>query len=219
VLDETAHLARSAQNDLAASYALGYLALIEADREQLDAAEEFASRSLEQSQEPGFRDHFVTTMGHLSRAKVRLRRGEVGEAETAAARALALALRGAGQLEIASAQLTLAEVKRASDGAEEAQALVREARAVLSACPDPGMLARAAPPRAASPRAAVAEQLTEREHAVLRLLDTNLSQREIGRTLYVSLNTVKTHTRGIFRKLHASNRREAVERAHSLGLL
>jgi LuxR family transcriptional regulator, maltose regulon positive regulatory protein len=50
-------------------------------------------------------------------------------------------------------------------------------------------------------------------------LATNLSQREIGGALYVSLNTVKTHTRGIFRKLHASNRREAVERARTLGLI
>jgi LuxR family transcriptional regulator, maltose regulon positive regulatory protein len=37
--------------------------------------------------------------------------------------------------------------------------------------------------------------------------------------LYISLNTVKTHMRGILRKLDASNRREAVERARSLGIL
>jgi LuxR family transcriptional regulator, maltose regulon positive regulatory protein len=54
---------------------------------------------------------------------------------------------------------------------------------------------------------------------VLRLLDSDLSQREIGTALYVSLNTVKTHTRGIFRKLDASNRGEAVTRARALGLL
>jgi LuxR family transcriptional regulator, maltose regulon positive regulatory protein len=53
----------------------------------------------------------------------------------------------------------------------------------------------------------------------LRLLPTGLSQREIGGELYVSLNTVKTHTRGIFRKLGVTTRDEAVQRARQIGLL
>lgn len=63
------------------------------------------------------------------------------------------------------------------------------------------------------------EPLSERELAVLRLLATDLSQRDIGRRLYVSLNTVKTHTKHIFRKLGVSTRAEAVERARELALL
>ena len=54
---------------------------------------------------------------------------------------------------------------------------------------------------------------------MLRLLPTELSLREIGSALYVSLNTVKTHTRSIYRKLHASTRTEAVGRARELSLL
>ena len=54
---------------------------------------------------------------------------------------------------------------------------------------------------------------------MLRLLESELSQREIGQALYVSLNTVKTHTRGIYRKLDATTRAEAVDRGHELGLL
>jgi LuxR family maltose regulon positive regulatory protein len=46
-----------------------------------------------------------------------------------------------------------------------------------------------------------------------------MSQREIGATLYLSQNTVKTHTRGIYRKLQASSRSEAVARARDAGLL
>jgi len=99
----------------------------------------------------------------------------------------------------------------------EADALIREAEALLAQCRDPGILA-ALVRRAGAPEEPLAD-LTERERAVLRLLDTGLSQREIGGTLYVSVNTVKTHTRGIFRKLHASNRREAVDRARARGLL
>jgi LuxR family maltose regulon positive regulatory protein len=54
---------------------------------------------------------------------------------------------------------------------------------------------------------------------VLHLLATELTQREIGRELYLSLNTVKTHARNIFRKLDASSRDDAVMRARERGLL
>jgi LuxR family maltose regulon positive regulatory protein len=54
---------------------------------------------------------------------------------------------------------------------------------------------------------------------VLRLLPTRLTQREIGRELYVSFNTVKTHTRSLYRKLDAAGRREAVVRARERRLL
>jgi ATP/maltotriose-dependent transcriptional regulator MalT len=62
-------------------------------------------------------------------------------------------------------------------------------------------------------------ELSERELAVLRLLGSKLSQREIAAELYVSFNTVKTRTRAIFRKLDAASRAEAVSRARELGLL
>jgi LuxR family transcriptional regulator, maltose regulon positive regulatory protein len=217
VLEETAELARSAGNDLAAGYALGYLALVSAGRDRPEAAEELASRALGQSEEPGFQRHFVTMVAHLAHAKALLQREDLDGAEAAAAAALELGLRGAGHLELAAAQVTLAEAKRSHGEEAAADALVHEARALLARCPDPGTLAGFVPRRADAEEEAA--ELTEREHAVLRLLDTDLSQREIGGALYVSVNTVKTHTRGIFRKLHASSRREAVERARSLGLL
>jgi ATP/maltotriose-dependent transcriptional regulator MalT len=54
---------------------------------------------------------------------------------------------------------------------------------------------------------------------VLRLLASRLSQREIAGELYVSFNTVKSHTRSIFRKLGVDSRPDAVERAREHGLL
>jgi len=63
------------------------------------------------------------------------------------------------------------------------------------------------------------EELSERELDVLRLLATDLSLREVAGELYISLNTIKTHARAIYRKLDASSRRQAVERATQLGLL
>ena len=57
------------------------------------------------------------------------------------------------------------------------------------------------------------------ELAVLRALATGLSRREIGAQLYISLNTVKTHSRELYRKLGATSRADAIARASALGLL
>ncbi len=57
------------------------------------------------------------------------------------------------------------------------------------------------------------------ELSVLRLLASDLSQRAIGSELFLSVNTVKTHTRALYRKLGATSRETAVARATALGLL
>ena len=64
-----------------------------------------------------------------------------------------------------------------------------------------------------------AESLSDRELQVLRLLDSELSGPEIARELFVSHNTVRTHTKHIFNKLDVTNRRAAVRRARERGLL
>ncbi|WP_373321788.1 helix-turn-helix transcriptional regulator [Micromonospora okii] len=66
---------------------------------------------------------------------------------------------------------------------------------------------------------ALDEPLTERELTVLRYLQSILSNVEIAAELSVSVNTVKTHVRNIYRKLDATRRREAVHRARELHLL
>ncbi|NMO88294.1 LuxR C-terminal-related transcriptional regulator [Actinomycetospora sp. TBRC 11914] len=68
-----------------------------------------------------------------------------------------------------------------------------------------------------SPEAA--PPLTRREREVLELLPTEQSVDEIAETLAVSPNTVKTHQRGVYHKLGASGRRDAVRRARRAGLL
>jgi len=54
---------------------------------------------------------------------------------------------------------------------------------------------------------------------VLRHLPSRLSIQEIAQELHVSVNTVKSQVRSIYRKLGASGRRDAVVRAKRLGLL
>ena len=68
-------------------------------------------------------------------------------------------------------------------------------------------------------RDVMVDPLSDRELDVLRLLDSDLTGPEIARQLYVSLNTMRTHTKRIFTKLDVNNRSAAVRRGHQLGLL
>ncbi|MGC5309194.1 LuxR C-terminal-related transcriptional regulator [Micromonospora zamorensis] len=72
---------------------------------------------------------------------------------------------------------------------------------------------------AAEPRETLDEPLTERELTILRYLQSILSNVEIASELSLSVNTVKTHVRNIYRKLDATRRREAVRRARELRLI
>ncbi|WP_425837005.1 LuxR C-terminal-related transcriptional regulator [Streptomyces fractus] len=90
-----------------------------------------------------------------------------------------------------------------------AGALVHRASAALAAVPAPAENgSRPLPP-----------QLTTRQLAVLRQLQEEVPLREIADGLYVSYNTVKSHTRAVYRKLGARSREEALVRARELGLV
>jgi LuxR family maltose regulon positive regulatory protein len=65
----------------------------------------------------------------------------------------------------------------------------------------------------------LAEPLSARELDVLRLLASDLDGPDIARHLFVSLNTVRTHTKNIYTKLGVNSRRAAVRRGGELGLL
>jgi LuxR family maltose regulon positive regulatory protein len=223
-LESAAELAAAAGNDLGRSYVLGYLALIQVSRGQLDRGDRLGRAATELRDDAGFLEHFVTMMGHLARGKVDERRGRLEEADRELARALELARRGAGAVELSAALLALAQVRQSRGDREEARELLWEARQAVAGCPDVGVLERAlsAPERAARATPRVPErghELTDRELSVLRLLAGDLSRREIADALFVSLDTVKTHLRGIYRKLGASTREEAVGRAREAGLL
>ena len=95
------------------------------------------------------------------------------------------------------------------------------ARTILVACGaarpgTPGPEGRAS--RAPTPGGS-AEALSARELDVLRLLASDLDGPDIARQLFVSLNTLRTHTKNIYTKLDVNNRRAAVRRGRELGLL
>ena len=150
-------------------------------------------------------------------------RGRLREALPLLERALAV-LRSWGQpIDLAKVLLRQASVLRAVGEREQAATAIGEARSVLAACPDPGvlLLERLAVLEQSANAAARTDggELSERELDVLRLLRGSLSESEIASELYVSHNTVHSHTRSIYRKLGVSSRAEAVERARQLGLV
>ncbi|HEX6935709.1 MAG TPA: LuxR C-terminal-related transcriptional regulator [Actinomycetes bacterium] len=67
--------------------------------------------------------------------------------------------------------------------------------------------------------ALVVEPLSDREVDVLRLVAQPMTSREVAETLHLSVHTVKTHLRSIFRKLSATSRNQAVRRARKLGII
>lgn len=98
-----------------------------------------------------------------------------------------------------------------SDDAVRAQA-----RELLEVGATVGAARTAAPASGAGP---LVDDLSRRELEVVRLLATTLSGPEIARHLFVSINTLRTHTKHIFTKLDVTTRRAAVRRAEELGLL
>jgi len=122
-------------------------------------------------------------------------------------------------------QLRLAPVLAGLGDHSQAAALCGEARQVLRSVPagadaQLARLARLERRLVGRPQPALpSESLTEREQEVLRLLQGTLSLRGIGRELYLSPNTIKSHTRALYRKLDVCDRQDAVAKAREVGLL
>ena len=123
--------------------------------------------------------------------------------------------------------ILLASVRTQRGRLDQANATLQAARTALEELTDSGRLPSLADAvehelETATARAGSGEMLeppSNAELAVLRLLAGELSTREIGERLFVSSNTIRSHTRALYRKLGANSRSEAVARATALGLL
>jgi LuxR family maltose regulon positive regulatory protein len=70
-----------------------------------------------------------------------------------------------------------------------------------------------------APKSDLIEPLSDRELELLQLIDQGLTFQEIASRLYISVNTVKVHSRNIYGKLGVNNRSQAGAKARALGLL
>jgi LuxR family transcriptional regulator, maltose regulon positive regulatory protein len=209
-------------------YALGYLALISAEHGQLADAEREIRRASGSSRDLADAEHLVDVMVSLATANTLRMRGDAAAAAAAADIAVMSARQGGAIPEVAKTLLIKAEISEDLGDDENAKAGLEEVATLVRGCADAGIVPMllAAAQRSAGVLAgcrnegcALGEALTPKEFEVLRLLATRLSRREIGERLYVSLNTVKTHQRAIYRKLGVEHRGAAVSRARELGLL
>jgi len=75
------------------------------------------------------------------------------------------------------------------------------------------------PAKTLAPAQELIEPLSERELEVLQLIAQGLTNQEVASRLYLSLNTVKAHSRNIYGKLDVHSRVQAVAKARTLGLL
>jgi LuxR family maltose regulon positive regulatory protein len=206
---------------------LGRLALVRLDQGHADEAEAITADAERHIARSRIGEAPATSAAVLARGKLLELNGDLAAAGAACARAAVLARRGGRRLELADALIALARLNRRRRTYDQARAAAREARQVVASCRDPGRLAEllARTERMLQltttrrPLPAAEPDLSERELAILRLLAGELSQREIGSQLYVSFNTVKSHTRSIFRKLGVATRADAVGRGRELGLL
>ena len=203
------------------------LSLIAAEEGRLPRACELMHNALGLADRDDLRPTPTASLAHIAAGAVYAAQGQLDQARGE----LELALRsrqgiaGSSPWPTFVATLTLGQVVLDQGDRARAGRLAGAARDVLTQLPDGADAQRARldglERRLTSPRrvAALAEPLTEREAAVLRLFDGDRSLRKIAKELYVSLNTVKTHTQSIYRKLGVSDRQDAVARGRELGLL
>jgi LuxR family maltose regulon positive regulatory protein len=229
IVETVTRTAKSARIPAMTVYALGVRAAIALDEQDEPAAEALADEAIELMHRAELDDHPWVAMAHVVQGALLGRHGELEAAAEAIERGMELGRRQAAWQVTVCASIALAEVKQRAHELAAARRLLARVRDLLQSLPDPGdgleRLARTEktlrlhPTRDRGAASAPYWELSERELEVLRLLPSQLSQREIAAELYVSFNTVRTHARVIFQKLGVTSRAEAVARAHELGLL
>ena len=210
-----------------ASLCLAQLAVIAAERADMEAASDFAQRARAVMTEHGLAGTPASALVFAVWAAAAMREGRIDEAKAATARCLTLLdqLDDAMAWFGAEARILLARVSLALGHVSTARELLAEASRLARRTADVVIFQRwftAAwgqfDERAETALAGVA-LLTTAELRVLRFLPTHYSFQEIAQRLHVSSNTVKTHVHAVYRKLDASSRSEAVAHARSAGLL
>jgi LuxR family transcriptional regulator, maltose regulon positive regulatory protein len=218
-------LARGNFEDVFVAHA--QLALLVARRGAWDEASKHARAAQALVEEHGLGDYSTSALPHVVSARIALHEGRPDDARAALARAHRLRPLldyGIPWLTV-QVGLELVRVHLALGEAAAARTVLTETDRVIELRPDLGSLvadAQELRDRVAAtegPAGAWAMSLTGAEMRLLPYLATHLTFPEIASRLFISRNTVKTEAVSIYRKLTASSRSEAIERAIEVGLL
>jgi LuxR family maltose regulon positive regulatory protein len=227
ILGETADAAVATGATWAGVVARSERALLALDRGDLAAAESELALAGAFVDDTPSTDYVVTAILLAATARVAIAKGQGARARTtlvAAQRTRPMMTHALSwfsvqtRLELAKAHLALSDVRGATT-------LYHEADDILRRHPALGTLAaqaeevRAKLSTVTDQSSGWASTLTAAELRLLPLLTTHLSFREIAERLFVSRNTVKTQAISVYRKLDASSRSEAIERAIELALV
>jgi LuxR family transcriptional regulator, maltose regulon positive regulatory protein len=225
-LKEGSHRA-AASAPLVQALCLAQLALLAADQGNLERGATLAERATAQVRRCGLEQCPMVALPIAVSAELRERRGQAAEATSEIREALGLLTRitDPSPWYDAECRIVLARATFRVNGPAAAGELLDEAAGALECTPDARVLrewldeAIAEVDLALSSTADADWSLTTAELRVLRFLPSHLSFREIADRLFVSPNTVKTHSRGIYRKLGVTSRGNAVDRARRAGLV
>jgi len=220
----------SAGLPLVAYLPVAVLALVACDRGDLDGAAGLAAEAVVARDGGPLRGAPHTLPVTCASARLQTLRGDPEQAVSRCLAGLDLARDWRdSSLMVPALLVELARAHVALGRAEDAAAAARAGLARIAGARDAGVLAaalrafeapRRAPTRAGLTRGqAAVDELSSREIEVLRGLAGTGSLREVADGLYISRNTIKTHTRALYAKLGVGTREEAVRRGRELGLV
>jgi LuxR family maltose regulon positive regulatory protein len=203
------------------------LALVSADYGDKKRAIELAQEARQMTEQHGLSGLPQSSLVYLALGRISADEGNLHEAREMLETALRTRSQLPGLSPWATLQvlLELAPVRFSQGDQGGARELLKEAQIILTANPDAGTLPdqlqrlERSLGRSSQRPAIFGDSLTDRELAVLRLLPSELTHRAIAGELFVSLNTVKSHVRAIYRKMNVTSRDGAVEKARELELI
>jgi LuxR family transcriptional regulator, maltose regulon positive regulatory protein len=187
--------------------------------------EALADQALAMLEEGHFEDYWTSALVYACGAQAALHRGDLNDARAYLAKAARLRPLLTYALPVVSVQALL-QMARVYIGLADpggATAVLRQAEAIRTRCPDLGKLWEQADGlqshlRRLSGASGGASSLTAAELRLLPLLSTHLSLGEIAQQLHVTRHTVKAQTASMYRKLGVSSRGAVVARIGELGI-
>ncbi|HET6171964.1 MAG TPA: LuxR C-terminal-related transcriptional regulator [Gaiellales bacterium] len=209
------------------AFARSTLALVAAEQGRLASARTHAEKARTILAGVGSRRSWLGAHASAALGRVLMGEGRLSEAERELVSAHHLFRDEVATLHQAWALLQLARVRCRRGKLDEAETTLRAAREVMDELPEcESVWALAGEVESelteATNRAASGGLLippSEAELVVLKFLDSDLSVKSIAKDLYLSPNTVRSHTRALYRKLGVTTRAGAVARAEAFGLL